>query len=106
VPICAVLSEHGIKIAPSIFYARAKTPITLAELDEANLGNALWTSFGRLGVIGVGKLWHAAAASALRLAATRSAGYWPWPERSSAGALPKQRTTMARRATLPVRELI
>jgi putative transposase len=41
VPICAVLSEHGIKIAPSIYYARAKTPITLAELDEANLGNAL-----------------------------------------------------------------
>ena len=34
-PICAVLSEHGIKIAPSIYHARAKTPITLAELAEA-----------------------------------------------------------------------
>jgi hypothetical protein len=32
-----VLSEHGIKIAPSLYYARAKTPITLAELAEANL---------------------------------------------------------------------
>jgi hypothetical protein len=31
-----VLSEHGIKIAPSI-YAQAKTPITLAELAEAYL---------------------------------------------------------------------
>ena len=40
-PICAVLSEHGIKIAPSIFYARAKTPITLAELAAAYLVIAL-----------------------------------------------------------------
>jgi hypothetical protein len=32
-----VLSEHGIKIAPSIYPARAKTPITLAELAEACL---------------------------------------------------------------------
>jgi hypothetical protein len=29
-----VLSEHGVKIAPSIYYARAKTP-TLVELAEA-----------------------------------------------------------------------
>jgi hypothetical protein len=32
-----VLSERGIKIAPSIHYTRAKTPITLAELAEAYL---------------------------------------------------------------------
>jgi hypothetical protein len=30
-----VLSEPGIKIAPSIYHAQAKTPITLAELAEA-----------------------------------------------------------------------
>jgi hypothetical protein len=30
-----VLSEHGIKIASSIYYPRAKTPITKAELAEA-----------------------------------------------------------------------
>jgi hypothetical protein len=38
--IWAVPSEHGIKIAPSI-YAQAKTPITLAELAEAYLVIAL-----------------------------------------------------------------
>ena len=32
-----MLSEPGIKIAPSIYHARAKTPITLAELAEAYL---------------------------------------------------------------------
>ena len=36
-PICAVLPEHGIKIAPSIYPVRAKTPITLAELAAAYL---------------------------------------------------------------------
>jgi putative transposase len=48
-----MLSEHGIKIAPSIYYTRAKTPITLAELAEAYLVNALvdlhsadWASLG------------------------------------------------------------
>jgi hypothetical protein len=65
-----VLSEHGIKIAPSIYYARAMTPITLTELAEAYLVNAGGPAFGRLGVFGVGKLWHAAAAPALRSAAT------------------------------------
>jgi putative transposase len=62
-----VLSEHGIKIAPSIYYARAKTPVTLAERAEAYLVNALvnlhstdWRLWG------LGELWHAAAA-ALRL---------------------------------------
>jgi hypothetical protein len=63
-------------------------------IASITLGNALVDLIRPMGVIGVGKLWHAATASALRLAATRSAGYWPWPERSSAGALPKQRTTM------------
>ena len=48
-----MLSEHGIKIAPSIYYTRAQTPITLAELAEAYLVNALvdlhsadWASLG------------------------------------------------------------
>jgi hypothetical protein len=47
-----VLSEHGIKIAPSI-YAQAKTPITLAELAEAylviavvDLHSANWAPLG------------------------------------------------------------
>ena len=27
-PICAVLAEAGIQIAPSTYYARSKTPLT------------------------------------------------------------------------------
>jgi putative transposase len=69
-----MLSEHGIKIAPSIYYTRAKTPITLAELAEAYLVNALvylhsadWASFG------LASYGTPPAAPALRLAATRPA---------------------------------
>jgi hypothetical protein len=40
-PICAVLSEHGGTIAPSTYYARTKTPVTDAELQQAYLVNAL-----------------------------------------------------------------
>jgi hypothetical protein len=40
-PICAVLSEHGISIARSNYYARTKAPVTDAELAEAYLVNAL-----------------------------------------------------------------
>ena len=70
-----MLSEHGIKIAPSIYYIRAKTPITLAELAEAYLVNALvdlhsadWAS------LGLASYGTPPAAPALRLAAKRSAG--------------------------------
>ncbi len=42
-PICAVLSEHGIPIAPSTYYARVRCPVTAAELEEAYLVNALVT---------------------------------------------------------------
>ncbi|HJV15155.1 MAG TPA: hypothetical protein VJ625_14805 [Propionibacteriaceae bacterium] len=66
-------AQHRIKIAPSIYYARAKTPITIAELAESNLVN--W----RTCIRPTGRLWRwqavqAAATPALRLAATRSAG--------------------------------
>jgi hypothetical protein len=40
-PICAVLCEHGISIAPSSYYARTNAPVTDAELAEAYLVNAL-----------------------------------------------------------------
>ena len=68
-----MLSEHGIKIAPSI-YAQAKTPMTLAELAEAYLVIALvdlhsadWAS------LGLASYGTPPAAPALRLAATRPA---------------------------------
>ena len=31
-PVCAVLAEAGIAIAPSTYYARSKAPLTDAEL--------------------------------------------------------------------------
>jgi putative transposase len=40
-PICAVLSEHGMKIAPSTYYARKARPVGDAALTEAYLVNAL-----------------------------------------------------------------
>ena len=60
-PICAVLSEHGISITPSTYYAHRACPVSPAELEEAYLVNTLvdlhqdnWS------VYGVRKLWHAA----------------------------------------------
>jgi transposase InsO family protein len=65
-PICAVLSEHGISIAPSTYYARAKAPVTDAELAEAYLINALVILHEQnWGVYGVRKLWHAARRAGL-----------------------------------------
>lgn len=42
-PICAVLTEHGITIAPSTYHARRAAPVTAAALQEAYLANALYT---------------------------------------------------------------
>jgi putative transposase len=60
-PICAVLSEHGMKIAPSTYYAHKACPVSATALSEAYLVNAL-VSLHRAnwGVYGVRKLWHAA----------------------------------------------
>jgi putative transposase len=65
-PICAVLTEHGVTIAPSTYYARRKAPVTAAELAEAYLVNALVTLHRQnWGVYGVRKLWHAARRAGL-----------------------------------------
>lgn len=67
-PICAVLSEHGMKIAPSTYYARRARPVTQAGLDEAYLVNALVTVHrANWGVYGVRKLWHAARRAGLEV---------------------------------------
>ena len=60
-PICAVLSEHGVKIAPSTYYAHKARPVSEAALAEAYLVNVV-VSLHRAnwGVYGVRKLWHAA----------------------------------------------
>ncbi|MFL6044834.1 MAG: IS3 family transposase [Propionibacteriaceae bacterium] len=60
-PVCAVLAEAGIVIAPSTYYARSKAPLTDVELDEAYMANqlrSLWQN--NWGVYGARKLWHAA----------------------------------------------
>ena len=40
-PICTVLLEHGVTIAPSTYYARLQQRVTDAELAEAYLAHAL-----------------------------------------------------------------
>jgi putative transposase len=60
-PICAVLAEAGIVIAPSTYYARRQARLTDTEMDDAYLANqlrSLWQ--GNWGVYGARKLWHAA----------------------------------------------
>jgi transposase InsO family protein len=60
-PVCAVLAEAGIQVAPSTYYARSKAPLTEAEIDDAYLANqlrSLWQD--NWGVYGAQKLWHAA----------------------------------------------
>lgn len=59
-PICRVLTEHGMAIAPSTCYARQAVPVSTVELVDAYAANAVldcWTA--NRGVYGVRKLWHA-----------------------------------------------
>jgi len=61
-PICTVLSEHGVKIAPSTYYARASRPPSARMVRDAGLGEEIWRVFhdrdlGR-GVAGARKVWH------------------------------------------------
>ena len=61
VPICTVLSEHGMQIAPSTYYAAKAKPVSDADLTDAYAANALlglWIA--NRGVYGIRKLWHAA----------------------------------------------
>ena len=40
-PVCAVLAQAGISIAPSAYYACSKTALTEVGLDEAYMANQL-----------------------------------------------------------------
>ncbi len=42
-PVCAELSQQGITIAPSTYYAHKATPVSAAVLQDAYLANALYT---------------------------------------------------------------
>jgi putative transposase len=39
-PICRVLAEHDVPIAPSTFYARQAEPVSQADWDDAHMANA------------------------------------------------------------------
>jgi len=60
-PICRVLTEHGMQIAPSTYYAAKKrghvSAAALAEAYAANTVHRLYVANRRL--YGVRKMWHA-----------------------------------------------
>lgn len=68
-PICRVLTEHDMPIAPSTYYAhRAQRWVSQAEWDDAHMANRLvdiWTANRRL--YGADKLWTAALDDGLDL---------------------------------------
>lgn len=67
-PVCTVLSEHGVQIASSTYFARRKAPVTATELEEAYLVNAVVTLHrANWGVYGVRTLWHAARRAGLEV---------------------------------------
>ncbi len=56
-----MLTEHGLKIAPSTYYERVSCPVSAAELADAYAANALVDLYwANRGLYGVRKLWHAA----------------------------------------------
>jgi len=65
-PICRVLSEHGIPIAPSTYYAHVAQRVSDADWDDAQLANRLldlWRA--NRSVYGIDKLAIAAARAGL-----------------------------------------
>jgi putative transposase len=67
-PICAVLSEHDITIAPGTFYKWLSAPLSEAALEEAYLVNDIADLYRRnKRVYGVRKLWKVARRAGLRV---------------------------------------
>jgi putative transposase len=59
-PICDVLCEHDITIAPSTYHAKKACPVTDPEYDDAYLANALLDIWRKnWGVYGIDKMWTA-----------------------------------------------
>jgi len=64
--ICAVLSEHDMKIAPGTYYKWLACPVRPSELEEAYLVNDIVDLYRRNKfVYGVRKMWHAARRAGL-----------------------------------------
>lgn len=59
-PICRVLSEHGMPIAPSTYRERTKEPVTQADWDDAHMANTVFDAWrANRSVYGADKLWTA-----------------------------------------------
>jgi hypothetical protein len=59
VPICTVLSTHGMPIAPSTYYAIKARGASAAELADAYAANAIPDAWrANRGIYGVRKMWH------------------------------------------------
>lgn len=57
-PICRVLCEHGVKIAPSTYYDRVDRPATMSEYREALLVNRIRdVHAANYSVFGARKMW-------------------------------------------------
>jgi len=58
-PICRVLTEHGVQIAPSTYRAAVQAPVSASDLADAYLANEVVDCFrANRSVYGVRKLWH------------------------------------------------
>jgi transposase InsO family protein len=67
-PICAVLSEHDMKIAPQTYYRWRACPIRPTDVEEAYLVNQIVDIYRyNKCVYGVRKMWHAARRAGLRV---------------------------------------
>ena len=71
-PICRVLSEHGVKIAPSGYYAFKRRPPSARAVRDEQLAKTIWDVFwdkdkGR-GICGARKVWHLLARDGVQVA--------------------------------------
>lgn len=67
-PICDVLSEHDMKIAPQTYYRWLTCRVTPAEWDEAHLVNTIVDLYRKNRcVYGVRKMWHTTRRAGLGL---------------------------------------
>ncbi|MCS3845019.1 IS3 family transposase [Microbacterium sp. AK031] len=61
-PICRVLTEHGVKIAPSSYYAFKKRPASARAVSDAELvvqiERVFWDRKLGRGISGVRKVWR------------------------------------------------
>ncbi len=74
-PICRVLSEHDMPIAPSTYYAHRRQPVSDADwATEAALERRARPAPGEPGVYGADKLATAMPRPGTRSAGTRSPG--------------------------------